>query len=77
MKKVIKMKDLDIVKEQKKMEKKIDEAFQRDCLICSQPMDFIGELVWYCKRCDTLTAVSNLISFVNEPSDRKKFIEYE
>lgn len=71
------MGDLDAVKQQKEMEKKIDEAFQRDCLICNQPMKFIGELVWYCKRCDTTTVVSNLISFHNEHNDRKRFIEYE
>lgn len=76
MKKVIKYGDLDIIKQQKEMEKKIDEAFQHDCLICGQPMEFIGELVWYCKRCDTLTAVSNLISFVDKDRDKRTiFIE--
>ena len=78
-KRVIKHGDLDAVKEQKKMEKKIDDALQRNCLICEQPMKFIGEFVWYCKRCDTTTVVSHLISFPRTERKREhqdRFIEY-
>lgn len=77
MKKVIRFEDLDIVKRQKVMEKKIDEAFKRKCLVCSQIMIHIGNLTWYCERCDTLTTVSNVVSFRDEGrTDRKRFIGY-
>jgi len=79
-KKVIKMKDLDAVKQNKELEKKINEAFERHCLICNQIMQHIGNFIWLCKRCDTLTTITHIVSF--RDTERKntrdgKFIEYE
>ena len=75
-KKIIRLEDLDIVKQQKEMEKKIDEAFERKCLICEQVMQHIGNLTWYCKRCDTLTTVQNAVSIKDDGRpERKRYIE--
>ena len=63
MKKVIKQKDLDALKQQKELEKELEGCLDRKCLICNQMMQHISELVWYCKRCDTLTVISHLIAF--------------
>ena len=76
MKKIIKLDDLDIVKQQKEMAKKIDKAFERNCLICGQVMQSLQGLTWYCKRCDTLTTVNNVISIRDEGRpDGKRYIE--
>jgi len=78
MRKIIRYDDLDIVKEQKQMAEKIDKAFERKCLICGQIMQSLQDLTWYCKRCDTLTTIHNVVSFRDEGRpDRKRFIEYE
>ena len=78
MKKIIRYEDLDIVKKQKVMEKKIDKALERKCLICSQIMNHIGNFTWYCKKCDTLTTIQHTVSIRDKDRpDRKRFIEYD
>jgi len=62
MKKVITENDLDIVKENKKLERQIDEAMKKKCFICNQEMYCIGDLVWYCKRCETLTSIQHIVA---------------
>jgi len=79
MKKVIKMNDLDAVKQQKEIEKKCEKAFDKNCLICNQVMEYIDDLTWYCKRCDTLTKISHVVVLRDEERDNKigrtRFIE--
>jgi len=75
--KVINIENTKYLKEKKKMLKQIDEAFKRNCLICNQEMEFFEGLVWYCKRCDTLTYIKNITYFDNGSSKRDRFIEYE
>ena len=76
MKKIIRLDNLDIIKANKKLEKQIDKAFERKCLICNQIMQMIGNLTWYCERCDTLTTIQNVISFRDEGRpDGKRYIE--
>ena len=76
MKKIIRLEDLDIVKQQKEMEKKIDKALEKRCLICDQIMKHLFNFTWYCKRCDTLTTVEHVISFKQVEGDRRtRFIE--
>jgi len=68
-KKVLKQKDLDLAKALKKTEKRLEGCLDKRCLICNQMMKHISELVWYCKRCDTLTVISHLLVLRDKRKD--------
>ena len=83
--KIIKLKDLDIIKrqkeidkERKEIEKKFEEWTTRYCFVCNQKMKHIGGLVWQCERCDTIDVIEHVVLPYgrDEPKEnRKVFLE--
>lgn len=68
MRKIIRLQDLDIIKEQKrkakehkKMEKELEKWTTRYCFVCQQKMKHVGGLVWRCERCDTVDVIEHVV----------------
>lgn len=66
--KIIRLKDLDITKRQKELDKekkeiemKFEKWTTRYCFICKQKMIHVGGLVWQCKHCDVLDSITHTV----------------
>ena len=85
MRKIIRLEDLDIVKEQKrnaKKQKETEKQFEkwatRYCFVCNQKMKHVGGLVWQCERCDTFDVIEHVVLPYgrNEHKDKRRvFLE--
>ena len=53
--------DLDCVKQDKEMQKELDERAIRYCFVCKQKMVHVGGLVWRCENCDMLDIIEHTI----------------